>query len=66
MLEFVKKYGDTEDIYGLSEQELLGEMREIDLCSKEAMEIKDWGDDEVVVSMTCIKKKHLQIKVLKC
>ena len=47
LLEYVKKYGDTEDIYGLSEQELLGEMREIALCSKEATEIKDWVDDEV-------------------
>lgn len=57
LLEFVKQYGDTEDIYGLSEQELLEEMREISLCSKEATEIKDWGDDEVGCIYDLYKKE---------
>jgi hypothetical protein len=47
LLENVKKYGDVEEVYGVSEQELLEEMREIPLCSKEANEIKDWSDDEI-------------------
>lgn len=57
LLEFVTEYGDTEDIYGLSEQELLEEMREISLCSKEATEIKDWGDDEVGCIYDLYKKE---------
>ena len=57
LLEFVKQYGDTEDIYGLSEQELLEEMREIALCSKEATEIKDWVDDEVGCIYDLYKKE---------
>lgn len=43
LLERVKEYGVTE-------QELLDEIEEISLCSKEANEIKDWSDwsdDEV-------------------
>ena len=47
LLENVKKYGDIQEVYGVSEQELLEEMREISLCSKEANEIKDWSDDEI-------------------
>lgn len=47
LLENVKKYGDTKEVYGVSEQELLEEMREIPLRSKEATEIKDWSDDEI-------------------
>lgn len=57
LLEFVTEYGDTEDIYGLSEQELLEEMREISLCSKESTEIKDWGDDEVGCIYDLYKKE---------
>lgn len=40
LLERVKEYGVTE-------QELLDEIEEISLCSKEANEIKDWSDDEI-------------------
>ena len=47
LLENVKKYGDVEEVYGVTEQELLDEMKEISLCSKEANEIKDWSDDEI-------------------
>lgn len=47
LLENVKIYGDVEEIYGVTEQELLEEMKEISLCSKEAQEIKDWADDIV-------------------
>ena len=47
LLENIKKYGDVEEVYGVTEQELLEEMREISLCSKEANEIKDWSDDEI-------------------
>lgn len=47
LLENIKKYGDVEEVYGVTEQELLDEMKEISLCSKEANEIKDWSDDEI-------------------
>lgn len=47
LLDNVKKYGDTQEIYGVAEQELLEEMQEIPLCSKEVTEIKDWSDDEI-------------------
>ena len=47
LLEDVKKYGDVQEIYGVTEQELLEEMEEILLCSKQAQEEKDWADDVV-------------------
>ena len=47
LIESVKKYGDIEEVYGVTEQELLEEVKEISLCSKQAKKIQDWGDDEV-------------------
>ena len=47
LLENVLKYGSTQEIYGVSEKELLEEMREISLCSNKARRERGWDSDNV-------------------
>jgi len=47
LLENILMYGDIEEVYGISVDELFEEVREVSLCSKEAQSEREWADDKV-------------------
>ena len=47
LLENILMYGDIEEVYGISVDELFEEVREVSLCSKEAQTEREWVDDKV-------------------
>ena len=47
LLENILKYGDIEEVYGISEQEMFDQVREIELCSEEVRKVRIWDDESV-------------------
>ena len=45
LMDYVRKYGDVEEVYGVTEQELFDEIEEIPLSSDEAITYKNWDHD---------------------
>lgn len=47
LLENILKYGDIEEVYGISEQEMFDQVREVELCSEEARNVRICDDESV-------------------
>ena len=47
LLENILKYGDIEEVYGISQEQMFDEVREVSLCSDEAQKERDWADEYV-------------------
>lgn len=45
LMDYVRKYGDVKEVYGVTEQELFDEIEEIPLFSDEVITAKDWDHD---------------------
>ena len=57
LLENVLKYGDIEEVYGISEQEMFDQVLEVELCSDEVRKEREWADDYV----RCIYDLYKQV-----
>jgi len=45
LMEYVRNYGNVEEVYGVTEQELFDEIEEIPLTSDEVVTAKNWDHD---------------------
>lgn len=45
LMEYVRNYGNVEEVYGVTEQELFDEIEEIPLTSDEVITAKNWDHD---------------------
>lgn len=45
LMEYVRKYGNVEEVYGVTEQELFDEIEEIPLSSDKVITSKNWDHD---------------------
>lgn len=45
LMDYVRKYGDIEYIFGVTEQELFDEIEDIDILSEDVITVRDYGSD---------------------
>lgn len=45
LMEYVRKYGNVEEVYGVTEQELFDEIEEIPLSEDKVITFKNWDHD---------------------